>query len=72
LDATEKAELAYFRSGSANPLVVANIQRLDLEAYNAITPLVQNQNNATADEISAAQAAIFALTQYMIQNGVKS
>lgn len=72
LDTTEKAELAYFHSPSANAQIIAAIQKLDLEAYNAISPLVQNQNNVTTDEVLAAQAAISALTEYMIQNGVKS
>ena len=72
LDTAEKAELVYMQSGIASPTVIADLKRLDLQAYNAIAPLVANQNNVTADEVAAAEAAISALTQYMVQNGVKS
>jgi hypothetical protein len=52
--------------------VKAQIKSLDATAYNLIEPLVANANNVSADQLLAAQAAMQALTAYLVQNGVKS
>ncbi|MDE8343111.1 MAG: hypothetical protein POG24_04755 [Acidocella sp.] len=72
LDTAEKAELAYEQSPLANQLVVTEVKALDMVAYNAVAPIISNGNNVTADEIVAAQAAVAALTQYLVAHGVKS
>ncbi len=71
LDTAEKAELLYEDSPAANAATVARIKLLDAAAYAAIAPLVANGNNATADELTAAQAALSALTQYLTASGAK-
>lgn len=72
LDTAEKAELVYEQSPLANQNVVTEIKALDTVAYDAVVPVLANGNNVTADEIAAAQAAVSALTDYLIAHGVKS
>jgi hypothetical protein len=71
LDTAEKAAIAYREQPDANAAVVAQIQQLDVQAYAAVAPLVANSNDATADELAAAQAAVAAMTDYLSQNGAK-
>lgn len=75
LDQAEVLALAYAKSPVADPAVVAKIKALDNTAYNAIHPLVDTAKSGgsvvTAAEAEAAQAALGALTSYLVSNGVK-
>jgi hypothetical protein len=72
LDTAEQAELVYLQSPAATKATSAEIKALDAAAYNALLPVLANGDNATADEIVAAEAAVSALTEYLVQHGVKS
>jgi hypothetical protein len=71
LDTAEKLAAAYEQSPAADAAVIAQIKTLDARAYTAIQPLAANGDSATADELAAAQAAMKAFSQYLVQHGGK-
>lgn len=75
LDQTEVAATAYAKSPVADKAVVAEIKSLDNTAYNALHPFVEQARAGTsvvtAIEADAAQAAVSALSGYLLAHGVK-
>lgn len=72
--AAESAELVYQQSGRATAPVIRQIETYRVAAQQAIAPLMTAAETggsvATAAQMEAAQAALTALTNYLIANGV--
>lgn len=73
LSQAEVTALAYVKSPLADPAAVAEIKRLDIVAYNAVHPpldaAASGGSPVTAIEVTAAQAALDALTTYLTSKG---
>jgi hypothetical protein len=69
----EQAASAYETMPTANPAIVTQIKAYDLQAYNAIQPLMAAEqagtSAVTAAEVEAAEAAVTTLSTYL--QGVK-
>ncbi len=76
-DAAAHLEASWIASGVPNAATVAEIKRLDDQAYNALVPLRNAAQaggaNAVIDqaEIDAANAAVTALGTYLTTHGAK-